>query len=168
MASTRVTWPELIAELEARMRRRDRYNLILVAMSLSTAHRDAEELARALQAEYVDFDRELIRQMEGDDWDYQVEAERVGNLSEGRRMIVALVEGVAGRLEHSRPVVVGNCNLAVRYETDLAAALLHASSHGLCVICAGGKVQDGALYVHGIFRWIGAGTVPALELVKDT
>jgi hypothetical protein len=134
-------------------------------MPLATAHRDAEELARALGAEYLDFDKELIARMEDDDWDYHVEAERSGDLSEGRRLAQALIEVIADRLGRTRPVVIGNCNLVVRYQVDLAAGLLPASSRGLCVVCAGGKVQDGALLVHGTFKFTGAGTVPALELL---
>ena len=164
MANFRVTQAELIAELQARAKRRDRYNLILVAMPLATARQAAEALARALNAEYVDFDRELIERMEADDWGYHVEAERTGDLSEGRRLAQGLIEDIAGRLG-AQPVVLGNCNLVVRYQVDLAAALLDASSRGLCLICAGGKVQDGALCVHGTFKFVGAGTVPALEVV---
>jgi hypothetical protein len=167
MPNTRLTKAELIAELRTRAKRRGRYNLILVAMPLATAHRDAEELARALNAEYVDFDRELIDRMEADDWDYHVEAERAGDLSEGRRLAQALIGDIADRLDRSRPVVIGNCNLVVRYQVDLAASLLDASSRGLCVICAGGKVQDGALYVHGTFKFVGAGIVPALEVMGE-
>ena len=105
--------------------------------------------------------------MEADDWDYHVEVERAGDLSEGRRLAEALIQDIANRLGRERPTVIGNCNLVVRYKVDLAAELLPASSRGLCVICAGGKVQDGALYVHGTFRFMGAGVVPALEVVKE-
>lgn len=168
MPNTRLTKAELSAELRARAKRRGRYNLVLVAMPLATAHRDAEELARALNADYVDFDRELIARMEADDWDYHVEAERAGDLSEGRQLAQALVGDIADRLDHSRPMVIGNCNLVVRYQVDLAAELLPASSRGLCVICAGGKVQDGALYVHGTFKLVGAGIVPALEVIEES
>lgn len=165
--NVQLTKPELIAQLQARAKRTDRYNLILVAMPLATAHRDAEELARTLNAEYVDFDQELIARMEADDWEYYVGAERVSDLSEGRRLAQALIQDIANRLGRERPTVIGNCNLVVRYKVDLAAELLPASSRGLCVICAGGKVQDGALYVHGTFKFMGAGVVPALELVKE-
>ena len=168
MANTRLTQAELIAQLQARAKRRDRYNLILVAMPLATAHQDAEELARALGAEYVDFDRELIARMEADDWEYHVETERAGDLSEGRQLAQALAQDIKERLDRSRPLVVGNCNLIVRYQVDLAAALLDASRRGLCVVCAGGRAQDGALYVHGIFKFVGAGTVPALEVVEES
>jgi hypothetical protein len=157
----------MIAQLQARAKRRDRYNLILVAVPLDTAHRQAESLAQALGAQYVDFDRELITRMEDDDWEYHVEAERVGDLSEGRQLAQDLVEEIAGRLDRSRPLVIGNCNLAVRYQVDLAARLLSASSEGLCVICAGGKVRDGALYVQGTFKLVGSGIVPVLELVVE-
>ena len=167
MASIRLTQAEMITQLQARAKRMDRYNLMLVAMPLATAHRDAEELARALNAEYVDFDRELVARMEADDWVYHVEAERAGDLSEGRRLTQALIQGIANRLGRDRPTVIGNCNLVVRYQVDLAAALLDASSRGLCVVCAGGKVQDGALHVHGTFKFVGAGIVPALEVVED-
>lgn len=167
MASIRLTQAEMITQLQARAKRTDRYNLILVAMPLATAHRDAEDLAQALDAEYVDFDRELITRMETDDWDYHVEAEREGDLSEGRRLAEGLIQDIANRLGRERATVIGNCNLVVRYKLDLAAELLPASSRGLCVICAAGKVQDGALYVHGTFRFTGAGVIPALELVKE-
>jgi len=167
MASSRLTQADMVAQLQARAKRTDRYNLILVAMPLATAHRDAEDLAQALDAEYVDFDRELITRMEADDWDYHVEAEREGDLSEGRRLAQALIQHIANRLSRERPTVIGDCNLVVCYQVDLAAELLQASSRGLCVVCAGGKVQDSALYVHGTFKFVGARTVPALELVKE-
>jgi len=167
MASTRLSQVDVIAQLRARAKRRDRYNLILVAMPLETAHRKAKEIARSLAARYVDFDRELIDRMEADDWEYYVEAEQAGDLSEGRRLAQALVADIAGQLESSRPVVIGNCNLAVRYQVDLVAKLLPASSKGFCALCAGGRVQDGALYVHGTFKFLGAGTVPALELADE-
>ena len=167
MANTRLTQAELIAQLQARAKRRDRYNLILVAVPLATAHGDAERLAQALGATYVDFDRELIARMEADDWEYHVEAERAGDLSEGRRLAQILAKDIGERLNRFHPVVVGNCNLVVRYQVDLAAALLDGSKRGLCVLCAGGRVQDGALYVHGTFKFVGAGTVPALELAAE-
>ena len=167
MANTRLTQAELIAQLQARAKRTDRYNLILVALPLAAARRGAESLAQALDAEYVDFDRELIARMEADDWDYHVEAERAGDLSDGRQLAQALAEDIAGRLDRSRPLVIGNCNLVVRYQADLAAALLDGSRRGLCVVCAGGRVKDGALYAHGIFKFVGAGTVPALELAEE-
>lgn len=97
-----------------------------------------------------------------------LEAERAGDLSEGRQLAQALAADIAGRLNRSRPVVIGSCNLVVRYQADLAAALLDGSRRGLCVICAGGRVQDGALYAHGIFKFVGAGTVPALELAEES
>ncbi|MBC8447742.1 MAG: hypothetical protein H8D78_08335 [Chloroflexi bacterium] len=162
-----MTQAEMVAQLQARAKRTDRYNLILVAMPLATAHRDAEELAQALDAKYVDFDRELIARMEADDWDYHVEVERAGDLSEGRRLAEALIQDIANRLDRERPTVIGNCSLVVRYQVDLAAELLPASSRGLCVICAGGRVLDDALCVHGTFKFVGAGIVPALEVVED-
>ena len=139
-------------------------NLVLVALPLETAHRDARELARALGAEYVDFDCELLAQMEADDWDDHVTMERCGTLAIGQRLAKQWLVTVAARLNRARPLVVGNINLAVRYNIDVATALYDATEAGLCVIAAGGRLQGQTLLIHGLLSQTGAGS-PAYEVI---
>jgi hypothetical protein len=56
-------------------------------------------------------------------------------------------------------------NLAVRYEVDLAKALYDAAERGLCIIAAGGRLQDQTLLIHGRLPQSGAGS-PAYGLVS--
>jgi hypothetical protein len=62
------------------------YHLILVALPLETAHRDASQIAQALNADYLDFDCEFLAQMEADDWDDHVALERWRTLSVGQML----------------------------------------------------------------------------------
>ena len=114
MTETRVTMPQLTELLRERAGYLHARNLILVALPLETAGRDARELARALGAEYVDFDCELLAQMEADDWDDHVAMERRGTLAVGQRLARLWLVAVAARINRERPLVVGNINLAVR------------------------------------------------------
>ena len=72
MNDFRMTLQELTSLLRQRAAHQYSRNLVLVALPLETAHRDARQLAEALGAEYVDFDCELLNQMEADDWEDQV------------------------------------------------------------------------------------------------
>ena len=60
--------------------------------------------------------------------------------------------------------MIGNVNLAVRYEIDLAGALYDATERGLCVIAAGGRLQGQTLLVHGLLPQTGAGSL-AYEVI---
>ncbi len=167
MAETRVTMPqltELLRELAGYLHGR---NLILVALPLETAGRDARELARALSAEDVDFDCELLVQMEADDWDDHVALERRGTLAVGQRLARQWLTTVAARINRTRPLVIGNINLAVRYNIDVATALYDATEAGLCVIAAGGRLQGQTLLIHGALAQTGAGS-PAYEVVPPS
>jgi hypothetical protein len=139
-------------------------NLILVALPLETAGREARELARALSAEYVDFDYEFLAQMEADDWDDHVAMERRGTLAVGQRLARQWLGTVAARISPRRPLVIGNINLAVRYDVDVATALYDATEAGLCIIAAGGRLQGQTLLIHGTLPQTGAGS-PAYEVV---
>ena len=165
MAERRVTMEELIDLLRQRVGYQHERNLILVALPLEIAPQDACQLAQALDAEYVDFDCQLIQALAEDDWDDHVALERRGTLSIGQNLARDwLRDDVAGRIGRDRPLVVGNVNLAVRYDVDVAGALYDATERGLCVIAAGGRIQGQALLIHSIFRQTGASS-PAYEVV---
>jgi len=164
MAETRVTMPQLTELLRERAGYLHARNLILVALPLEAAGRDARELAQALAAEYVDFDAELLAQMEADDWDDHVAMERRGTLAVGQRLARQWLGTVATRINRTRPLVIGNINLAVRYDVDVATALYDATEAGLCVLAAGGRLQGQTLLVHGTLPQTGAGS-PAYEVV---
>lgn len=165
MAEQRVTLTQLISQLRQRAAYLHERNLVLVALPMDTAHRDAPELARALGADYLDFDCELLTRLEADDWEDHVSLERHGTLSVGQNLAHDwLRDSVARRINRDRALVVGNVNLAVRYGIDVAGALYDASSEGLCVIAAGGRVQGQALLIHGLFQQTGA-TSLAYEVI---
>lgn len=166
MAENRVTLDQLVELLCQRVAapgRRER-NLVLVALPLETAHRDAPRLAQALHADYLDFDCGLLAQMEADDWADHVALERRGTLAVGQMLARRWLADVAGRIPSERPLVIGNLNLAVRYEIDVAAALYDATERGLCIIAAGGRLQGQTLWIHGRLPQTGAGS-PAYEVV---
>jgi len=168
MAEQRVTLAQLVDQLRGRAAYRHERNLILVALPMETAHRDGPALARALGADYLDFDCELLARMEADDWEDHVALERRGTLSVGRNLADEwLREDVARRIQRERPLVIGNVNLAVRYDVDVAGALYEVTSQGLCVIAAGGRIQGQALLIHGTFQQTGAGS-PAYEVVPPS
>lgn len=164
MPENRVTLPQLTDLLRERARDFYARNLVLVALPLETAHRDALDLARALGAEYVDFDCELLAQMEADDWDDHVAMERRGTLAVGQRLARQWLVAVAARINRARPLVVGNINLAVRYNIDVPSALYDATEAGLCIIAAGGRLQGQTLLIHGVLAQTGAGS-PAYEAI---
>ncbi len=163
MVENRVTLPQLIDLLRERATQHHARSLVLAALPLPGAHRDARQLADALGAEYVDFDCALLAQMEADDWDDHVALERKGTFSIGQTLAREWLAEVAGRVNRQRPLVIGNLNLAVRYEIDVATALYDATERGLCVIAAGGRLQGQTLIIHGQLLQTGAGS-PAYEV----
>ena len=171
MAEQRVTLADLTGLLRERAATLYARNLVLVALPMETAHRDAPWLARDLGAEYLDFDCELLAQMEADDWEDHVALERRGTLSIGqmlaREWLAEVASGEAERINGERPLVVGNVNLAVRFEVDVAQALYDATERGLCVLAAGGRLQGQTLLVHGVLPQTGAGSL-AYEVVAPT
>ena len=167
MAENRVTLTQLTDLLCERIRYHHARNLFLAALPLETAHRDARQLADALGAEYLDFDCEFLAQLEADDWDDHVALEQKGTLSVGQRLARGWLAEVAGRINRERPLVVGNINLAVRYEIDVAQALYDATERGLCVIAAGGRLQGQTLLIHGRLPQTGAGS-PAYEVAPPS
>jgi hypothetical protein len=114
----------------------------------------------------VDFDQELLARLETDGWDEHVAMERKGTLSIGQMLTRDWLAEVAAQVKPDRPLVVGNVNLAVRYQLDVAQALYDASENGLCVIAAGGHVQGQTLLIHGVFPQGGAGS-PVFEVVPS-
>lgn len=139
-------------------------NLVLVALPAATAHRDARWLAGRIGAEYVDFDCGFLQELEKDGWRQHVRFEQRGRFSYGQRVAKRWMEGLAGRLSPDHPLLIGNANLAARYELDLAAPLYDASANGLCVIAAAGHIQGPTLYVHGRQPQTAAGS-PTYEVV---
>jgi hypothetical protein len=164
MLENRLTLVQLVEQLRARAKYQHERNLILIAFPLETAHRDAKALAQALEADYVDFDCELLAEFEADDWDDHVQMERKGTLSIGQRLARNWLARIARRLNRKKPLVVGNINLAVRYNLDVAQALYDATANGLCIIAAGGRVQGQTLLIHGVLAQTGASS-PAYEVV---
>lgn len=164
MAERRVTLEQLTDLLRERVAYLHARNLVLVALPLETAHRDAPRLAQSLNTEYFDFDCKLLTQMEADDWDDHVALERRGTLSIGQMLARDWLAEVAGRINRQRPLVIGNLNLAVRYEIDVATALYDATERGLCIMTAGGRLQGQTLLIHGRLSQTGAGSA-AYEVV---
>ncbi len=164
MTESRVTMTQLIEFLCERAGQLNGRNLVLVALPLESAHRDAPALAQALGAHYVDFDCGLLAAMEADDWNEHVALERRGTLAIGQRLAKNWLRGVTVRINRRQPLVVGNVNLAVRYGIDVATAFYDATEAGLCVIAAGGRLQGQTLLIHGTLPQTGAGS-PAYEVV---
>ena len=164
MDGNRVTLEELSDILRERAAYRYARNLVLVALPVATAHRQARELAEEIDAVYVDFDCELLTQMEKDGWQKHVNLARRGTIYPGRRLAEHWLEEIAEGIAPGRPLVVGNTNLAVRYQIDVAAALYDASERGLRVLAAAGHLQGQTLLIHGVQAQTGAGS-PAYEVV---
>ena len=156
MVETRVTLAHLVEVLRGRAAYRHTRNLVLVALPLASAHRDAPKLAQALDAEYLDFDCALLAQFEADDWDEHVALERRGTLAVGQMTARDWLAQIGGRINAERPLVIGNFNLAVRYALDVAQALYDATERGLCVIAAGGRLRGQTLFIHGTLPQTGA------------
>ena len=164
MAESRVTLAQVTELLRERAAFQYARNLVLVALPMETAHRDARQLAQALNADYVDFDCELLAQMEADDWDDHVALEKRGTLSVGQRLAREWLAQMAQRINRQRPLVIGNVNLAVRYQIDVAQSLYDATERGQCVIAAAGRLQGQTLLIHSLLPQTGAGS-PAYEII---
>ena len=167
MAENRVTLDQLLDVLRERAKHHHERNLVLVALPLETAHDIATRLAEALRAQYVDFDCQLLAKMEEDGWEDHVALERRDTLSVGQMLARKWLADVKGFISRERPLVIGNLNLAVRYELDVAGALYDGTERGLCIIAAGGRVEGQTLLVHGSLPQTGAGS-PAFEVVSET
>lgn len=165
MTENRLTLSQLSQQLQQRAKYQHERNLILVAFPLATAHQEAKTLARSLGADYLDFDCELLAQFEADDWADHVQLERKNTLSIGQMVARTWLSQVAQRINRQKPLVVGNINLAVRYELDVAQALYDATANGMCIIAAGGRVQSQTLLIHGVLPQTGASS-PAYEVVR--
>lgn len=94
----------------------------------------------------------------------QPKSRKIGTLSIGKMLAEAWLSHVAKRIDPDRPLLIGNLNLAVRYEIDVARALYDASERGLCVLAAGGRLQGNTLLVHGRLAQSGAAS-PAYQVV---
>lgn len=164
MSDSRVTIEQLVDLLSGRAAHQYARNLILVALPLETAHRDARHLARALDAHYLDFDCQFLAQMEADGWEEHVELERRGTVSIGQALCRRWLSTVAQQIRAERPTVIGNLNLAVRYQVDVGRAMYDATEHGVCVIAAGGRLQGQTLLIHSQVPQTGADS-PAYEVV---
>ena len=141
MAENRMGMAQLIDVLKARITHCHARNLIFVAMSMNKAHIQGKELAEALNVEYLDFDQEFLALLENDGWDDHVLMEQKGTLSFGRQLAEEWLKDVGGKLNKSLPLVIGNVNLAVRYELDIAKVLYDFTEHGLCILAASGRVR---------------------------
>ena len=166
MAEYRLTLTQLTEQLQSRIKYQHERNLILVAFPLETAHQDARTLAQRLEASYLDFDCQLLAQFEADDWDDHVQMERKDTLSIGQMVVRDWLSQVARHINRKKPLVIGNINLAVRYNIDVAQALYDATANGLCIITAGGRVQGQTLLIHGVLPQTGAGS-PAYEVIPS-
>jgi hypothetical protein len=165
MAEPRVTLDQLTSLLRQRASYRHARNLVLVALPLETAHRDARHLAEAIGAAYLDFDCELLNQMEGDDWDEHVDLERRGTLAIGQMLARDWLADATKRINRDRPLVIGNVNLAARYEIDVAKIIYDATERGLCILAAGGRLMGQTLLIHGRLPQTGADS-PAYEVMS--
>lgn len=164
MSEHQITFEELVTRLQGRNPRRFARNLMLVALPLATAHRESHRLAEAIGANYIDFDCGFLARLAEDDWAEHVMFERRNMISFGQRLGTAWLEEVAQQLTPEQPLVIGNINLAVRYDIDLAAALYDSTENGLLVIAAAGHIQGQTLLIHGKHPQTGANS-PAYEIV---
>ncbi len=142
-------------------------NLALIALPIEAAHLLAPQIAQALKADYLDFDRELLQELEQDDWDEHVALDRKGTLAIGRSLAERWLRRVGDRLNKERPLVIGNANLAVRYQVDVARSIYDATQNGLCILAFAGRMQGQALLLHGALPQTGAGS-QAYELIMPT
>ncbi len=167
MANIKVDWETLISNIRSRLARLEGFNLIIVALPLETAHKDAPKLADELDAKYIDFDQQLIGKLEEDEWDEQVSLAKHGHLDPGRNVAIELIDKIAEDLISGTGIVIGNPNLAAYYKLDLGVLLYDQTQKGHCVLAAPGRVSSGSLLLHGIYSQTGSGFMPIWELVKD-
>ncbi len=133
-------------------------------LPLATAHCQSRDLAEKLNAAYVDFDCELLAVLAADGWEKHLGLERHGAVYPGRRTAEKWLAEVTTRIRPDKALVIGNVNLAVRYEIDVARALYDASEQGLCILAAGGRIQGQTLLIHGTLPQTGASS-PLYEVV---
>lgn len=167
MPEMQVSMDELVRLLKGRQTYLHARNLVLVALPIESAHRLAPQLAQALNADYLDFDQELLHLLEQDDWEEHVALEKKGTLTIGKSLAQRWLRNIPTRFNRQRTLVIGNLNLAVRYQLDVAQSLYDATQNGLCVLAAGGRLQGQVLMLHGVFPQTGAGS-QAYELVVPT
>ena len=167
MAEIQVTWDELIYQLKARIKRIENYNLLFVALPLRSAHVNASKLCKQLEGEYIDFDRELIDRLEKDNWEEHINLVQHENMIPGRIIAEKLVGDVVQELNPSRPIVLGNPNLAIFFNLDLGAFIYPHTRTGNCIFAAPGSVRGQTLLLHGLHPQTGAGFTPIWELVKN-
>jgi hypothetical protein len=165
MSEYQITFAELTDILRQRQPRNFARNLVLVALPLATAHQESRRLADALGAQYIDFDCGFLAHLEADDWAEHVLFEQRNMLTFGQRLATEWLQALGRQLSPMQPLVIGNVNLAVRYDIDLAAVLYDATENGLCVIVAAGHVQGQTLYIHGRQPQTGAGSA-VYEIVQ--
>ena len=167
MSEIQVTWEKLIQNLKACLNRLGDYNLTLVALPLESAHLDAPRLCEELGGLYFDFDVELIQRLEDDGWEDHLNLAKRGSFQPGRSMAEELLDDIVAELNHIRPVVIGNSNLAVFYELGLGALLYHRTRDGHCILAVPGRVRGQTLLLHERHPQTGSGFTPIWELLKE-
>lgn len=164
MPEMQVNVDELIRLLQERQTYLYARNLVLIALPIEAAHLLAPKIALALKVDYLDFDQELLRELEQDDWDEHVALDKKGTLTIGRSLAERWLRKVGARLNKERPLVIGNANLAVRYQVDVARSIYDATQNGLCILAFAGRMQGQVLLLHGTLPQTGAGS-QAYELI---
>ena len=166
MSEIQVTWETLIQNLKSRLNRLGDYNLTLVALPLESAHLDAPRLCKELGGSYYDFDRELVLRLEDDGWEDHLNLSKRGSLQPGRSLADELLDDILAELSPTRPIVIGNSNLAVYYEMDLGALLYPRTRGGHCILAAPGRVRGQVLLLQGLHQQTGSGFTSTWELVN--
>lgn len=167
MPEMQVNLDELLRLLQERQTYLYARNLMLVALPIETAHQLAPKIAQALHADYLDFDQELLRELDQDDWDEHVALDKKGTLTIGKGLAERWLRQVVARLNKERPLVIGNANLAVRYQIDVARSVYDATQNGLCILAFAGRMQGQVLLLHGALPQTGAGS-QAYELLMPS
>jgi len=164
MPEMQVNLDELLRLLQERITYLYARNLVLVALPVETAHQLAPKIAQALHADYLDFDKELLRELDEDDWDEHVTLDKKGTLTIGKSLAERWLRKGAARINKEHPLVIGNANLAVRYQIDVANCIYDATQNGLCILAFAGRMQSQVLLLHGTLPQTGAGS-QAYELL---
>ena len=167
MPEMQVNLDELLRLLQERQTYLYARNLVLVALPIETAHQLAPKIAQALKADYLDFDQELLRELEEDDWDEHVALDKKGTLTIGKSLAERWLRKVGARLNKEHPLVIGNANLAVCYQIDVARSVYDATQNGLCILAFAGRMQGQVLLLHGALPQTGAGS-QAYELLMPS
>lgn len=158
MPEIQVNLDELIRLLQERQTYLYARNLVLVALPIEVAHHLAPKIAQALKADYLDFDQELLSKLEQDDWDEHVALDKKSNLTIGKSLTERWLRQVGARLNKERPLVIGNANLAVHFQIDVARAIYDATQNGLCILAFAGHLQGQVLRLHDSLPQTGAGS----------